>query len=394
MKSKGSKVLIMGLGALGFGTLEILSRTPTLSEGLKIVGADIDEDKGLRKVNLALATAEMLGFHPDVEFARVDLLDVDATAEFLEDCDPDLVFQVGSLQSWWVREYLPEESQKALAEAGLGPWLPMHLTLPYKLGLAIQRAGIDPYFIDASFPDVVCPTLGKVGMAPTAGIGNMALIVPLIKMMTSKQLGVPTRDVEVFMVGAHYIGYTVVFNGSTLGAPYYLKVLVNGQDVTQEIDPDHRLKDTGLGLPPLLGEALGNTSLIAAGAVSVIRAIMQDTREIVHAPGPDGLPGGYPVRLGRDIVEVVLPADISLQDAIAINQEDNRCDGIEKIEDDGTVIITDQSQKIMRDVLSFDVDRFNVRESEEVAVELGRAFKAYASKAGLPKFALDAIYAG
>ncbi|GAH97509.1 unnamed protein product, partial [marine sediment metagenome] len=31
---------------------------------------------------------------------------------------------------------------------------------------------------------------------------------------------------------------------------------------------------------------------------------------------PNGLPGSYPVRLGRDLVEVVLPSDISINEAI------------------------------------------------------------------------------
>ena len=41
---EGNKVMIIGLGALGYPVLEILSRTPTLTEGLKLIAADVDED--------------------------------------------------------------------------------------------------------------------------------------------------------------------------------------------------------------------------------------------------------------------------------------------------------------------------------------------------------------
>jgi len=390
----GSKVLVAGLGALGFGTLEILSRTPTLSEGLKVLAADVNEDDGQRKVNLAVATAEMLGFHPDVQFCRLDMLDVKAIAELLRSFQPDLIFQAGSLQSWWVREYLPEKEQQRLSEAGLGPWLPMHLALPHKLMQAVAMTGIKPAVVNASFPDVVCPALATLGMAPTIGIGNMALTTPLIRMLTSRQLGVQTRDVQVYMVGAHFVGYSVLFCGSTLGAPYFLRILVNGKDVTEEVDPGHKLMSQGLSLPVCPTAALGITSLIAASAAANIRAILQDTKEIAHAPGPNGLPGGYPVRLGRDLVEVVLPDDLPLEKAIEINTAGNRFDGIERIEDDGTVVITHKSWEVMRDVLGYDVKEFNVADSLELARQLGRSFHAYAEKAGLPRFALDAIYAG
>jgi len=106
------------------------------------------------------------------------------------------------------------------------------------------------------------------------------------------------------------------------------------------------------------------------------------------------LPGGYPVRLGREVVQVVLPEDISLQEAIKINEEINRYDGIETIKDDGTVVITDKSHKIMRGLLGYDVKEFDVRDSAKLAGQLGKAFRAYGEKAGLPNFALKAIYAG
>ncbi|GAG37994.1 unnamed protein product, partial [marine sediment metagenome] len=134
--------------------------------------------------------------------------------------------------------------------------------------------------------------------------------------------------------------------------------------------------------------------LTAATVVKVIRAILQDTKEIVNTPGPNGLPGAYPVRLGRELVEVVLPDDITLEEAIAINEEGNRFDGIEKIENDGTIIITDKSYRIMRDMLGYDVKKFNIRDSKEVAEQLGKAFRSYGKRVGLPDFALNAIYAG
>ena len=392
--NEGNKVMIAGLGSVGCLVMEMLSRDPTLSEWVKIIGADVAKEMGQRKVNLTIATAAKLGLYPDIEFINMNLLDVDSTAETLKKHDPDLIFQVATLQSWWVREYLPENERKKLAEAEIGPWLPMHLTLPYNLMLAVKKAGINPYVVNASVPDVVCPTLARIGIAPTVGIGNLGEVTPLIKMVVSKRLGVPVRDVALFIVGAHYVCYHIESEGNTAGAPYYLRIFVNGKDVTQKIDPDQKLKREGWDdIPQIPEDPIMLNTLTAATVVKVIRAILQDTKEIVNTPGPNGLPGAYPVRLGRELVEVVLPDDITLEEAIKINEEGNRFDGIEKIEDDGTIVFTDKSYEVMRRVLGHDVKRFNVRDSQRVARELGRAFRSYGERVGLPDQALNAIYA-
>ena len=392
---EGNKVMIVGLGSVGYATLEILSRNPILGEWVKIVGASATKDKGQRRVNLAIAIAEKLGLHPDIEFVNLNLLDVDSTAETLRKFDPDLIFQVAALQHWWLLEYLPEAEQKKLAQAEYGPWLPMQITLPYNLMQAIKKAGINPYVVNASFPDVVCPVLAQIGMAPTVGIGNLAEVTPLVKMVVSKRLGVPIRDVTVRMVGSHYVCEHMEIEGNTAGAPYYLRIFLNGKDITQKIDPEQQLKREGWDdIPQIPEDPIMYNMLTAAAAVKVIRAILQDTREITTTPGPNGLPGAYPVRLGRGIIEIVLPDDITLEEAIKINEEGNRLDGIEEITEDGTIVITDKSHEIMRRVLGYDVKRFNVRDSQMVAAELGRAFRSYAEGIGLPDSVLNAIYTG
>ena len=390
---EGNKVMIVGLGSVGYATLEILSRNPILSEWVKIIGASATKDKGQRRVNLAIAIAEKLGLRPDIEFVNLNLLDVDSTVETLRKSDPDLIFQVAALQHWWLLEYLPEDERRKLAQAEYGPWLPMQITLPYNLMQAVKKAGINPCVVNASFPDVVSPVLAQIGMAPNVGIGNLAEVTPLIKMVVSKRLGVPIRDVTVRMVGSHYVGEHIEIEGNTGGAPYYLRIFLNGKDITQQIDPEQQLKREGWDdIPQIPDDPIMYNMLTAATAVKVIRAILQDTREIVNTPGPNGLPGMYPVRLGRETIEIVLPDDITLEEAIRINEEGNRLDGVEEIEEDGTIVITDKSQEVMRRMLGYDVKRFNVRDSHMVAGELGRAFRSYAEGIGLPDDVLNAIY--
>ena len=67
-------------------------------------------------------------------------------------------------------------------------------------------------------------------------------------------------------------------------------------------------------------------------------------------PGIDGNPGGYPVRIEGIQVTYDLPPGLTLSDAIAINTRHVRDEGIERIEDDGTVIYTEEARAVMADI--------------------------------------------
>ncbi|NIP67020.1 hypothetical protein GWO18_02755, partial [Candidatus Bathyarchaeota archaeon] len=122
----GNKILMIGLGSLGGHVLEFLARTPGVN---KIIAADVNEDWGIRKTNNAILGAVNQGFYPSIIFRKIDLNDVEGTAETLREEEPDLIFNATTLQSWWVIGMLPDEVYEKLLGAGFGPWLPLHLTL-------------------------------------------------------------------------------------------------------------------------------------------------------------------------------------------------------------------------------------------------------------------------
>jgi hypothetical protein len=172
-----------------------------------------------------------------------------------------------------------------------------------------------------------------------------------------------------------------------------LKIVANGKDITNLIDPLKMLSRENIGLPKT-PFGVEKNPLIAASAVKVIRGLLQDTREIAHAPGPNGLPGGYPVRLSRKDVDVVLPDELTLEEAIRINNESGKLDGIDEVKGDGTIVLTEKSMEIVKEELDYEYKPFNAHESEKLAKELGVAFMSYAKKHGLPDFALKAIWTG
>ena len=222
-------IMIIGLGEVGGKTLEILARRPGIA---RIMAADVNETYGYQKVNNAAFGAQLEGFYPNIDFVKVDLTDVDKTSETLAEIKPSVVFNITSLQSYWVVELLPKEIHKKFQQASFGPWLPMHLTLCYKLMQAIEGSGIKTWVVNGAYPDAVNPTLAKVIQAPVAGIGNGENIIPQLQKVISLRLSVPMRSVLLSLVMHHYAEYWIVREGHTGGAPYHLKVLVDGNDVT------------------------------------------------------------------------------------------------------------------------------------------------------------------
>ena len=74
------QVLVVGLGGLGGWVLELLARSGGVSS---IVGADINEEWGRRKVYNVAAGAMLQGRYPRLEFVTMDLRNLDATAELI-----------------------------------------------------------------------------------------------------------------------------------------------------------------------------------------------------------------------------------------------------------------------------------------------------------------------
>lgn len=299
-------IMMVGLGELGGHVLEMLARTPG---NRRIITADIDEDRAYRKTNIAIYGASQMGFYPDIEYTKIDLNNIPQAAEIIAKCKPDVIYSAATLQSWWVITTLPKPVFDDLDKARFGPWLPMHLSVVYKLMQAVKQTGMDIKVVNSAFPDACGPILKTRGLQPTVGIGNVANPVPAIRLGIANQLGVKLSDVKIYLACQHYFSHFVPRFGNAGGSPYYLKIFIGGRDVTKTVDIDKvfaelptRYRRTG---------GLGGQILTASSAAANTLAIADDRREFLHAPAPDGLPGGYPVRIDANGATVELPNDIT-----------------------------------------------------------------------------------
>ncbi|UCC73163.1 MAG: hypothetical protein JSV86_00940 [Gemmatimonadota bacterium] len=371
-------VLLIGLGDLGGVILELLAR----EEGVgRIVTADLNEEGGTARCRVTRLGALAHGRRPDIRFTRLDLANREAVAEIVRREAPDLILSTATLATWWLPNLLPDEQAARIKRAGFGVWLPVHLTPTLWLMEALRDAGYPGHVVTAPFPDVVNPILGKVGLPPTCGIGNLSEMVPKIRLLAAERLESPPEALRVYMV-AHHALERWVFAGpfgtaSDEMPPYFLRVEHAGADVTAAVDANDLL------LAPYPLPAGRVTHFLTAGTtIPLIRALLADEETFLHAPAPNGLPGGYPVLAGRGGVRPAPIEGLRLEEAIEINERSHRFDGIERIEEDGTAVFVSEPACILRDELGYDCERLAPGEAEVRAGELVARFKEYAKKHG------------
>lgn len=374
-----ARILIAGCGVLGGAVLDFLSQSD--GDYQIFVGAK-DADKLARRVNLTRYTALNLGRTPSIEPVRLDLMEVDRTAESIATIRPDIIFNATTLHSWWVITRLPPEAFQRLDKARGGVWTPMHLVLTRRLMQAVKRAGVPAVVVNASYPDVVNAALAGEGLSPAVGIGNIANAVPGVRLAGAHLLQCGVDEVDVRFFAHHYLSYRMPSTGGTDGAPYHLTVLRAGKEIpTDRLDHNEIFSLVAGRFRRIKG--LAGQSVTASSATAVLRAIADDTGRVVHAPGPLGLVGGYPVNLGRSSVSVALPSGLSLDAAIEINRQCQKFDGIEDIDTAGTVHFTAEAASVMREELGYDCEHLPLDECEERAEELAKKFAEYRQRTAL-----------
>ena len=367
-------ILIAGLGDLGSVALELLAREHWPG---RIIASSRTLGRAEASVNLARLGAIAQGMRPNLEAASLDLDDVDRAAEFIRQLSPDVILSTATRQSWWTPYALPAEPRDLLTAAGFGAWLPIHLILSLKLMRALRLSEIQARTLIAPFPDVSNCVLSRLGLEPTCGVGNIAEIVPKIESLAANKLGVPIDDVSVTLVAHHALqGYVSEFPADK-GPPFFLRIMHAGTNVTDVIG--------GLDFPrqayPIPSGR--RTHFLTASSIVRLMAALTSKEVRLHAPGPEGLPGGYPVLVGPRGVRVPAIKNLSRRAAIEINEVSHRFDGIEAIGPDGTVIFSERTVEIMSKELGYRCQKLPPSEIEGRADELLERFREYAGRHGV-----------
>ena len=375
------RIMLIGVGELGGIVLEYLCRIQGICD---LVVVDSNADWGFRKINSAIESASYSGLYPSIKFFPIDLRKVEQTADLLRKIDPTIIYNATTLQSWWVVNELPSEINAKIYrdKCGIGPWAGMHLALTYMLMKAVKLSGIDTHVVNSSYPDVINPSLGRVGLAPTVGSGNSDLIIPYIRKAASELLSVPMGNIQVDLVAHHYHCYYWCRYGRGSEVPHYLRVYVGCEDVTEKLGDIKKFLEE---LPKRCMRPAGRHGqfVVASSSVKNIMAILNNSGELTQAPGPKGLEGGYPVRLSRQGAEIVLPKNMTLDQARRINLVAQQYDGVQEIRENGDVVVTEEAYATFKELMNVDCKKITLENSYEQAMELKRKFHEFARKHGV-----------
>ena len=222
--------MLVGLGGLGATVLELLARHQGLGQ---IVVCSRRAEHGVARCNLARMGAIAQGYEPSIRFVALDINDEGAVAETVRHEAPDIIFSAATLQTWWLPDLLPEKQAEALKKARFGVWLPVHLTLTLKLMRALRDADYRGITLSAPFPDVVNCVLGKLGLAPTCGVGNLDEIVPKLRLLAAERLGAQLDAIDVLLVAHHALHPAAFGEPMEEMPPYYVRIHFVGQDVSE-----------------------------------------------------------------------------------------------------------------------------------------------------------------
>ncbi|WP_109509638.1 potassium transporter TrkA [Nocardioides speluncae] len=330
-------VALVGTGSLALETACALADLPGESS-VTVVGRDADAAAGVATVASvrARAAGSPRGF---TGAAGSDL------AAVVESIAPDVVVLLASRQSPWEGQDLPSAWTDAMADCGVALTLPLQATLAVEVGRAAARSGAG--FVNGCLPDLVNPLLAALGVPVLTGVGNAGVLA----LAAATELGVPPESLRVL---AHHLHI------GPAGPDEALIWTADGQPV-----------DAAAALAPLraVPRRLRN-AITGRVSAQVVAALADGTPLDTAAPGPLGLPGGYPVRIRDGAVEPVPPPGWTLERCVAANEAWSRADGV--VVADGSVVISDHVRPSLKSVAAYLADGFSVADLDRAVAELAR----------------------
>jgi len=244
---------------------------------------------------------------------------------------PDLVIQSAAGRGPWALAGRDDEAARAVRAAGFALRLPYQLPVPLAVMRAVRDTGYPGPVANVSLPDVTGPVLARLGLAPAVGLGNVGMI--LLRARAAIRAPAPDAELPLVRVLAHHAQLSAAMQArEPAGRAARARVWVG--------EPGRPADSLAYQAPPL-AHGLRYNYVTAAAALPVLRALLPGAAPLRWStPSPGGLPGGYPVRIGGGSVSLDLPPGVTRAEAVAFNERMAHGDGVERIDDDGTVYFT------------------------------------------------------
>lgn len=251
------------------------------------------------------ARAAMFGTRARFTTQAMDLLEPGASEVLVREHKPRLVVQAASIQTSTVISDGGSAWTDLVAEGGLSATAVFQALISARMAAAISDITPDTKLINCSFPDVVNGMLVALGHKVLCGTGNVAI---LSNVFAGARENLPEGKLRVL---AHYqcLAPWRLPPEQRAGAPAP-RVFVGDEEIT---DPFEAFRHCQLTPEPAI-------EISGASGVTLMLALIAGQVWEGHVPGPNGLPGGYPVRLENSELILDLPKGVAEPEAVAWNQ--------------------------------------------------------------------------
>lgn len=304
-------------------------------------------------VRIANARAATLSAKVEFSGDTIDWTRAGEAGEKLDQIAPRLILQTASLQSPWALVGDDSAWNRMVREGGFGVTLPLQAMLLTRVAREIKRTGARTLLVNACYPDAVNPIVHHLGLPITCGIGNVGILNAICR--GNDRTSAPND----WRIIAHHWHLSRLRRDDRESShmPWVWK---NGT----------RVNDAAplfSGLSGIRGQALNNVT--GCQAVEVVQALLSPASRVIHVPGPNGLPGGYPVAAANGEVTLNLPDGISAEDAIDFNGQCAANEGTTVIDNNGFIAFGEKARAALAAHAPSLANGFAIRELDDVVAQ-------------------------
>jgi hypothetical protein len=321
---KPARILIFGIGDLGVHIARLVMENQYASVCM-LAGQSSAAEQWAALLNVSTGG--------DTKAARVNGLDVEAVRTLLTNFEPDIIVQCATLLSPFAMKEVGTPAALAILKAGFALQAAAQLPIIRSVMQARRSIGLSCPVINCSYPDVTNVMLASEGLAPDAGIGNVAIMA-----LRFQQLIPGAAEGRLRVIGHHsQLGPSLAGEPAAAPTPVPLVYL-----------HDRKLEASSLLLQPGLERGPTLNYLAAATVLPILSGFLSpDSVTHCHAPGVLGLPGGYPIQFAEKKIALDLPDAVSIDEAIRFNNLSAAGEGIERIDSDGTLFYTQAARDVV-----------------------------------------------
>jgi hypothetical protein len=347
-------ILVFGTGSLARSfclTIAVAAERPLT---IGVVGRSRDSVNEV----VTIANARSATRSCDVEFSggTVDWENPDDLRETLERFAPRLIFQTATLQSPWTIADRDTAWTRMIKDGGFGVTLPLQAMLLTQVARELKRSNARTTLVNACYPDAVNPIIHHLGLPITCGIGNVGILSAVCRGNDRSE----TRN--TWRIVAHHWHLTRLRRDDR-AAGHMPWVWRDGQRVED-------VPEVFAGLSGVRGQRLNHVT--GCHAVEVVLALLAPEPRMIHVPGPNGLPGGYPVMAGEGRVALALPEDLSIAEAVEFNSHTASEEGTAAIDSDGFVAFSEKASMAIKEHAVTLAEGFSVNDLDTAVDEFLR----------------------